>query len=333
MNVIDSRNKFDRRDAAKKAVRDEYRKTDFVQVAGYHPAQIVYSQARHSHFVTLESQELSQAKRGQTPRAESLTFTGAEKEDVRKQLVNRFGNAVTFLESMPARPDPVAKAKADIVAEQRQAEDDLRTEEELKRLKAEHVELCKNSTPEMIQQMWHRTATTMMTSTEVALDFADKSDFFSWPHNGDQPSNENWNILVKALRGRGLPDRVSPTLDEMISAYKFCRDGGYFHQTKVYKRSGYLDQPKPLTDHAMQIHTESVYESAVRKVSDARLSAGTRVTWVRARQIGLTREEFESLLAVRNENNERDFEDLKHEVVSSRPVRSRADLDAEIRSF
>lgn len=330
----DAMNRFNRRDSAKKAVRDEHRKTDFVQVEGYHPAQIVYSQARHAHFVVLESQELSQVKRGQAPRTESLTFTGLEKEDVRKQLVDRFGNAVTFMESMPARRDLVADARADIVAEQRQQEEDLQTEQELKKLKAEHVELCRNSTPEAIQQMWHRTATTMMANSEVAGDFlGGRGDFFSWPHRGDQASNENWNILVKALHGRGLPEGVAPTLDEMISAYTFCRDGEYFHQTKVYKRSGYLDQPKPLTDHAMQIYAESVYESAVQKVSGARLAAGTRITWDRARLIGLNREEFESLVAVRDENRERDFDDLKRQVVSSRPARNRADIEAEIRSF
>lgn len=325
---VDCYNKFDRHNAAKFAARSENEGKNYATVRGFRPAAINYSQDKKGYQITLVSLETpADQRQGGRERTQTLRFTGQSPEAIRQELQKRYGSDVVF-SVVPSKKEistPVSEAKAAVIAERQAREQARQEQEEIRQAVAAYRELCQQMTPEEREAQFSGVCLEMMQT--LPEEFAGAGDFFQWPVEDGKSTNRNYAIWKEIVHAQGVPENCVPALYEAVRAFEYGVTHGHFF-AKSYKRSEYFlrDAVKPVNAGNLQADTESLQQSARRKLAQRRLPTGFRVTWERAEQMGLTEEEFQSLVQEHDSNRDRDFSELQQDVRSQRRPRSRAEL-------
>jgi hypothetical protein len=282
------------------------------------PAQIIYSQTSHLYSVTFPIENSSK----------TIRVSGGTVPVVKQRLREKFGNAVGFTSvQSETQSNPVSVAKQDMLDAQEQQKRARAREAEDANLLSQYRELCRKMSPEEIREQWHGVALLLMNESEVSPDFAgERHAFFQWPMEEGKATNQNWQVWVQIVHGYvGVPAGCVPALNEAVAAFRYGMENGHFFLQPTYKRGSeqhIREAVRPYDPAASQSNREAAYESAVRKLNAVRmkgrttpgLPVGFRVTRDRAREFGLTDQEFEALVLTKQVSQQGDFSTLRKEV-------------------
>jgi hypothetical protein len=266
------------------------------------------------------------ALRGHVPKRFILRLVRNSVAEMVAELEKRFGTNISYsVKNTEASAVDTARSAEAARRESLAVEREQSAEIEANR--AAWRELCLTKSPEELQALWHGTALEMMQSSDIAGEFAYAHDFFQWPLDAEgKPSNWNWQQLVAACHGMGVPQGTCPALDEMIEAYQLCKTRSHF-KAKSYKRSeAYLRDavtPYDADEDRLFVTTEMIAQA--KSALARKYGLGANITEEKAEAIGISTELFQAILAEMNAPLSANIHDLKRDVVAQRPARSRVD--------
>lgn len=312
--LSDSSNKFAVYEAFKRT-RPVYPKPGtWVSVDRYAPGELratALGQISLS-MVSLDTPEPS--FEGKPSKPNTLRLIHSTMEEMVADLRRRFGDNVSFTLADPTEDD-VSLARKAVLDERFEREKQRAYRRMLTSELERYYEECASLDEAALNEEWNRNLQLFLDS-EQARNIP--HDFFHWPLNADgSPSFDNWVVLVRICREAlvlKVPEHAAAPPHVLLDGYNYGVAHNLFHMVPQYKRSQFHLRPKAFSVENAETQDSELRAAAFKKVSAARLPAGTRIDWERAQRIGLTELEFDALRGQTTDLREADFKALQKHV-------------------